>query len=1039
MATRIHDELTQHASALRSLARVLVGTRDAEDVVQDTALAALQRPPKRVEAMFGWLSAVLRHRALKQRRTEQRRARYENQVLPPEDQGEVASPLDAAQHRETVNRLDAALLGLVQPYQDTLLLRFFEDLTPSEIAARTNQPLATVKSRLQRGLTMLRQRLDADRGGDWRASLVVVFGLGARAEPVALTIGIALMTTKLLLGAVAAVFAYFLLWPPGDAPVAAPTFASRDDPASDQAPVPSMPNQLAPADRQEVAAATGPGATSVDAPITSGVSFSGRCVDESGAPLPGVRIEARTTRRNGGSALASKERVTGDDGVFEVELPVVDGAISRLVLRSGGRCPLEGAFQDAQPGERHRFGDLVMTLAHALRGRVVDATGAPQAGVHVQLSKDAAGQRNRPLLEVFVATTMRATTDDLGRFAFRDVLPTGSYRLRLGNRRLRDPSDRNVVLEASVVERVLQLVVDVAPAPCRGIVVGPDGSPIANAYVSLDQNRARTDTDGRFEVLPTPTVDEADRRLEVSAAGFLSNQDHTWPYGDAGEVRIVLQAIPQLKLRVVDGRTGAPVVRYAARLVFPNSWDTGHQVARGEHANGVSQFLAPSGRYFVVVAPVAQELQQSTFQPVVMPALRTAEVTVTLWPPLQRRLVVTDGRLPVAGAFVQLLDPGDQAVRCDTETWPLEDCRVGGLPLARIVQAGRTAADGSIALRGPKGPLALRLWGGGLALQIVQPVSLEGEGDLKIAGQRGATWRGKLFPATVARELAALGASRPNTKSKRVGLRLTSDRGESLHRFLERPFPIAADGSFEISGIPAGTWNAIVKGRSSYAAAKIQVAAGQVLEQDLDASALAAADVDLRILVDGVPAADCYVNVMGWHAKNVFGERFASQSLGRADSDGRFAVSTFVGDLALHITWPVAAGKTSQLCAYASVPRAGQQDLVLDLLLGTLDVRVLQADGSPAVGARLRESNRRAGAVWTADAKGRLVQVHFVAGSYEIEALPRSLSTRAARDSFTKLHGWQALQQQWMPCGVVTVLPGGARQQDLRLPEAWHR
>ena len=80
------------------------------------------------------------------------------------------------------------------------------DLTPSEISAQTGVPLATVKTRLQRGLGMLRERFDRE-GGEWRAAFGAVFGL-ERAMPVgagaAVTTGVLLMGTgmKVAIGSV---------------------------------------------------------------------------------------------------------------------------------------------------------------------------------------------------------------------------------------------------------------------------------------------------------------------------------------------------------------------------------------------------------------------------------------------------------------------------------------------------------------------------------------------------------------------------------------------------------------------------------------------------------------------------------------------------------------------------------------------------------------------------------------------------------------------------------------------------------------------
>jgi len=54
----------------------------------------------------------------------------------------------------------AALACLSAPYREVLLLRFQEDLSLEEIAAVVAAPLSTVKSRLYRGLSELREMLE---------------------------------------------------------------------------------------------------------------------------------------------------------------------------------------------------------------------------------------------------------------------------------------------------------------------------------------------------------------------------------------------------------------------------------------------------------------------------------------------------------------------------------------------------------------------------------------------------------------------------------------------------------------------------------------------------------------------------------------------------------------------------------------------------------------------------------------------------------------------------------------------------------------
>ena len=55
-------------------------------------------------------------------------------------------------------RLEQLLSTLPEAQRAALVLRYQEDLTPEEIAATVDAPLATVKSNLHRGLKLLRAK-----------------------------------------------------------------------------------------------------------------------------------------------------------------------------------------------------------------------------------------------------------------------------------------------------------------------------------------------------------------------------------------------------------------------------------------------------------------------------------------------------------------------------------------------------------------------------------------------------------------------------------------------------------------------------------------------------------------------------------------------------------------------------------------------------------------------------------------------------------------------------------------------------------------
>ncbi|MDR3751246.1 MAG: sigma-70 family RNA polymerase sigma factor [Terracidiphilus sp.] len=70
------------------------------------------------------------------------------------------TPFDCFSNLEDRERIAAALLQMDTLYREVLVLRFHEELSLDEIAKVTRAPLSTVKSRLYRGLAIIRPKLE---------------------------------------------------------------------------------------------------------------------------------------------------------------------------------------------------------------------------------------------------------------------------------------------------------------------------------------------------------------------------------------------------------------------------------------------------------------------------------------------------------------------------------------------------------------------------------------------------------------------------------------------------------------------------------------------------------------------------------------------------------------------------------------------------------------------------------------------------------------------------------------------------------------
>ncbi|MCU1283008.1 MAG: hypothetical protein JWM53_6554 [bacterium] len=206
------DELLAHTAWVRRVATSLVrNAHDADDVVQATWLAALQSPPASDSRPAAWLASVARNLVRKRARGEARRTRRE--VDAPDYRQTALSPESLVERAELQQLIAAFVLELSEPFRSTLLLHYFEELSPIEIAAREGIPAATVRSRLKRGLDELRSRLDRAHGANRRAWLAPVAALAVqrgRHIPLAWK-GLAIMKTKLTIAGVIALILGALL------------------------------------------------------------------------------------------------------------------------------------------------------------------------------------------------------------------------------------------------------------------------------------------------------------------------------------------------------------------------------------------------------------------------------------------------------------------------------------------------------------------------------------------------------------------------------------------------------------------------------------------------------------------------------------------------------------------------------------------------------------------------------------------------------------------------------------------------------------
>jgi RNA polymerase sigma-70 factor (ECF subfamily) len=138
---------------------------DAEDITQQTFVSAWTSRSRYSPAqgtLAGWLVGICRHRISDAwaGRERTRRTAVAAEAAARWLPGASATALDSrvADRVLLLGELDR----IDQPQRGIIEMAFFEDLTHTQIAARTGLPLGTVKSHIRRTLERLRDRLEVD-------------------------------------------------------------------------------------------------------------------------------------------------------------------------------------------------------------------------------------------------------------------------------------------------------------------------------------------------------------------------------------------------------------------------------------------------------------------------------------------------------------------------------------------------------------------------------------------------------------------------------------------------------------------------------------------------------------------------------------------------------------------------------------------------------------------------------------------------------------------------------------------------------------
>lgn len=512
------ENLLAHREWVRAVARRLVSDPSAaDDLVQDSWLAALRRPPREASNPRGWLAQVVRRQALQKGRADSRRARRERVAARPE-----ATLSDLAQRAETHAEVVGHVLALDEPFRSVVLLRFFEDLTPPEIASRMDVPLKTVHSRLARAFAKLRERLDDEHGSRAQWSLVLLplaetggWTTPAAAASLAAPTGVLVMNGSAKLGWTAALIVAGCLgvWKFGgasEAPTESLTVTGVEEG--------SMPLDSGERKQQEPLRAELPGGERIAAGeevpdeetevAATGTPVRGRVFDAAGQPIIGVRVVVDGVNEQ----LAATSGAGGEFTLtVDVEAMTVEGSFL------GTPC-LRIDDEDWVTVRRSCLSATNLDLEHlvvasrmrAVEGWIQDTSGNPIAEASVRMGtpnglNEGDGLESFPMpLDMTRSLVQRATSDAAGRFML-DRLPSGKglslyvhSRGYVGRYVDLDSAGHPLILELERPEETGQPMLE-------GLVVDPGGQPVEGAVVQLASSRTQSKMGGLFR-MPIPNL-----------------------------------------------------------------------------------------------------------------------------------------------------------------------------------------------------------------------------------------------------------------------------------------------------------------------------------------------------------------------------------------------------------------------------------------------------------------------------------------------------------------------------------------------------
>jgi RNA polymerase sigma-70 factor (ECF subfamily) len=151
-----------HRIVFTLIVRITHSRETAEEVMLDVFHDVWRRAPAYDPAngtVVGWVMNQARSRAIDRVRLEQRKKRVDPHPEDPVQATAASGPHETVELQQQGRLLREALTVLTARERQAVETAFFSGLTHAEAAARLNEPLGTVKTRIRSALSKLRQAL----------------------------------------------------------------------------------------------------------------------------------------------------------------------------------------------------------------------------------------------------------------------------------------------------------------------------------------------------------------------------------------------------------------------------------------------------------------------------------------------------------------------------------------------------------------------------------------------------------------------------------------------------------------------------------------------------------------------------------------------------------------------------------------------------------------------------------------------------------------------------------------------------------------